>query len=160
MIGVLYEIGRAVYRWAAAFVIIWSFLSSLLVLMAGSYIANYIPTTPFTTFAVVSKADDAAAALRSVVTSAISIAVGLGMLASFGFFSSQYYIAISFRTAASLIDMALVSSLVQLAFSTAAVAAEHLGPAAAVVLGGLGVLLSAAAAVYVSYYAAGVAPPQ
>jgi hypothetical protein len=160
VIGVLYEIGRSVYRWAASFVIIWSFLSSLAVLMAGSYIANYIPTTPFTTLAIVSKADDAATALRSAIMSAISVALGIGMLVGFGYLSSQYYIAISFRSVASFTDMALISSLVQLAISTISVAVQHLGPAAAVIVGGLGVLLSAAVAVYISFYAAGVAPPQ
>ncbi|MGC9051269.1 hypothetical protein [Pyrobaculum sp.] len=160
MIGVLYEIGRSVYKWAVSFVIIWSFLSSIAVLMAGSYIANYVPTTPFTTLAIISRADDVATALRSAVMSAISVALGIGMLVGFGYLSSYYYISISFRTAASLLDMALVSSMVQSALTAATAAIQHLGPAAAVVIGGLGVLLSAAVAVYVSFYAAGVPPPQ
>lgn len=158
MLGVLYELGRAVYKWAAGFAIAWSFISALLVLIGGDYIARWVPTTPFSTFALLARAVDASITIRALVMSAVSVAFSVAIIGMMGFLSSQY-LSISFRTSAALLDLAITSSLIQVVLSAVSIAAGALGPGAALVLGGFGALVIAAVAVYQMFYLAGVQPP-
>lgn len=159
MLGVLYELGRAVYKWAAGFAIAWSFISALLVLIGGDYIARWVPTTPFSTFALLARAVDASTTIRALAMSALSMAFAVAIIGMMGFLSSQYYLSISFRTSVALLDLAITSSLIQVVLSAVSIAAGALGPGAALALGGFGALVIAAVTVYQMFYLAGVQPP-
>ncbi len=156
----MYELGRAIYKWAAVFAIVWSFVSVVLVSVAGKYVESWIPTTPFTTLAIISQASDIGNALRNAALSALSFALSVGALMSFGYISGQYYLSLSFRSVSTLFDIAVLSSVTQIIMSSAYVVASVLGPVSATVIAGFGALITSALAVYMAYYIAGVPPPQ
>lgn len=159
MIGVLYELGRALYKWAAAFAIIWSFVSVVLVATAGDYVSRWVPTTPFTSLAIISSVENVGDALRNAALTALSTALSIGAFVSMGYLSGQYYISQAFRSTAALFDIAVLSSIVQIIISASFSAASVLGPTAAAVIAAFGALLSSSIAVYMAYNIAGVPPP-
>lgn len=159
MIGLLYSIGREVYRWLPGFMLSYTIISTVLYALAGDYVYTWLPQTPVSALTLMFTAKDYAVKLMAAATTAVSMLLGLMSTVGGFLLTGSMYLQMNMRSIIVSMDSAVIISFVQFLVTLIMAIAKYLGPAMATIAGGMSALIVASVTVYYALYATGAPPP-